>query len=70
MSKVALFFAALVLSVQPAGAATAFLVSCQSSMSVTSKLIWVGTYQIGGATFQRYFLQSDVGYCPTTVEVQ
>jgi hypothetical protein len=50
---------------EQAHAATAFLVSCNATTSVTGRFIYVGIYQYGGQHFQRAFST----YCPQSVEV-
>ena len=49
----------------PAHAATAFLLNCEGTTSVTGRFVYVGTYQYGSTVFQRTFVQ----WCPATVEV-
>lgn len=50
----------------PAQAATAYLLSCNSSSSATGRLIYVGTYAYQGVTLNYAF----DSYCPYSIEIQ
>lgn len=65
-AAIAILSAVLSLLPSDARAATATLLNCSGTTSVTGQYVYVGTYQYAGQVFQMTFRS----WCPYSVEVQ